>query len=409
MWGGALLSILICIIAPEAGGKAGIGGVIKLTAHSNVVSTLGIAVLDTELSNYKVLMTRNFVDFVLRELSFRHCNRKTQAAVWKNGRLRANCGITDRYVGKVKPLGLGVNTDRHNFPQAEGGTMPTVCEGESGGKVLSDRRTARAHRAEADPGPRSLITGVGRDAIGVSGDTQRFPDRVRLRLSRASEAVRSLAGGNRRVRLTANGAGLCLSGVGLGLDRCKLLASGLGQIGGTPGLRVASFSQCCSGMCLGFTGLSQPIHGGRLAFGCGGLIFGGLPKIVGRSGESAGVSLQSLLGGSSVVGGNRQEVRVRTAALHLVKLEPKNEVAGYGACDQDCGEYANAARPARHHPLVMLVLGWSLLVAAVGAVLLAFKSAEYADDHGWPWWLPGGACLLGVVVLVGQGLRFLGT
>jgi hypothetical protein len=41
----------------------------------------------------------------------------------------------------------------------------------------------------------------------------------------------------------------------------------------------------------------------------------------------------------------------------------------------------------RHHPLIYSVFGFSFLLAALIATILAFKSTEYADDCGL-WWIP---------------------
>jgi hypothetical protein len=73
-------------------------------------------------------------------------------------------------------------------------------------------------------------------------------------------------------------------------------------------------------------------------------------------------------------------------SLHNIKLSPKYN-GGHDADDyESAGKQADMTRPPRHHPLVDLVLG---IAATAAAVLVAFKSAEYADDHGLRfWWLP---------------------
>src|SRR5207244_12988999 len=49
--------------------------------------------------------------------------------------------------------------------------------------------------------------------------------------------------------------------------------------------------------------------------------------------------------------------------------------------NQSGGKITDTARPPRHYPLVDLVLGCFLVCFAFALILMAFKSAEYADDH----------------------------
>jgi hypothetical protein len=64
--------------------------------------------------------------------------------------------------------------------------------------------------------------------------------------------------------------------------------------------------------------------------------------------------------------------------LHDIQLAAKNDGGDDSNHNEGAGESANVTRPARHHHLVMLVLG----IAA--AVFAAFQGADYADDQGWP-------------------------
>jgi hypothetical protein len=72
--------------------------------------------------------------------------------------------------------------------------------------------------------------------------------------------------------------------------------------------------------------------------------------------------------------------------LHNIELMPENHGGHYTDSYESASEQANVARPSRHHSLIYLVLGLSTTATAV---FVAFKSAEYADDHGSRfWWLP---------------------
>jgi hypothetical protein len=72
--------------------------------------------------------------------------------------------------------------------------------------------------------------------------------------------------------------------------------------------------------------------------------------------------------------------------LHYVKL-PTEDNSSYDADNHEsASEQSDMARPARHHSFVYLVLGIAVTAAAV---FVAFKSAEYADDHESRfWWVP---------------------
>jgi hypothetical protein len=54
------------------------------------------------------------------------------------------------------------------------------------------------------------------------------------------------------------------------------------------------------------------------------------------------------------------------------------------------------------------MLGWACLAAAFAGVTIAFKAAEYADDHGsLRGWLGAPSAGAGAVVLVYQGVNLL--
>jgi hypothetical protein len=73
-------------------------------------------------------------------------------------------------------------------------------------------------------------------------------------------------------------------------------------------------------------------------------------------------------------------------SLHYLQLLPKDG-PGYAANqDERQSEQANSSRPSRHNKVGLACF---FFVATAAAVLVAFKSAEYADDRRSPfWWLP---------------------
>jgi hypothetical protein len=82
--------------------------------------------------------------------------------------------------------------------------------------------------------------------------------------------------------------------------------------------------------------------------------------------------------------------------LHNTQLSIENGRADNADYYQSKSEQADTPRPLRHHPFINWVLRCVFLGATAAAVLVAFKSAEYADDHESPlWWIP----LLGFLAL----------
>ncbi len=82
-------------------------------------------------------------------------------------------------------------------------------------------------------------------------------------------------------------------------------------------------------------------------------------------------------------------------AFHSAQLPPKN-AGGYDTdYYQRQGEQANSARPSRHNEVGLASL---FLMAATATVFVAFKSAEYADEHGSLWWWVPFLCFLGSAI-----------
>jgi hypothetical protein len=77
-------------------------------------------------------------------------------------------------------------------------------------------------------------------------------------------------------------------------------------------------------------------------------------------------------------------------ALHNIKLSPEYYSRAYPNKYESESENPDPSRPAGHHPFVdQMLRGVFLSATAAAAVFVAFKSAEYADDHGSRlWWLP---------------------
>ena len=74
---------------------------------------------------------------------------------------------------------------------------------------------------------------------------------------------------------------------------------------------------------------------------------------------------------------------------------------------QSASEEAYSARPTGHLPFIELVVGVSFLFLGFFSGLAAQQGASYADDRGFPWWVP-------FLVFIGlaywfayQGLMFL--
>lgn len=108
------------------------------------------------------------------------------------------------------------------------------------------------------------------------------------------------------------------------------------------------------------------------------------------------------------IGGNPRPL----LGLHLVKLSLHDNLlaveyprAQRGNDSYHNSEEPNSAGPNRHHALISLVVG--LLLAGLAlSIVAAFKVSEYADDHGWPWWIPlfgflGLAALFGLIATHG--------
>ena len=97
------------------------------------------------------------------------------------------------------------------------------------------------------------------------------------------------------------------------------------------------------------------------------------------------------------------------AILHSAPLQENYAHVYPGYYGENNGEYSDPPRPSRHHPLIFLVIGLALLGLGSILMVLAFKSAEKADDYGFTWWW---APLIGftllALLLLGQGIKFLG-
>jgi hypothetical protein len=70
-------------------------------------------------------------------------------------------------------------------------------------------------------------------------------------------------------------------------------------------------------------------------------------------------------------------------ALHCQELPHEN--CGRENTDKNQGERKETyiSSPTSHHSLIGFV---AFAALALASVVAAFKSAEYADDHRWPWW-----------------------
>jgi hypothetical protein len=123
-----------------------------------------------------------------------------------------------------------------------------------------------------------------------------------------------------------------------------------------------------------------------------------------------------LSGFGGLLGGLDQAFSILPGGLHFIKLtshgiplKARDYSAGSGYDRQNNGEYAYVASPSRHRPFIFIVIGLSFLCLGGVAMVLAFKSAEKADDYGFTWWwCPLVLFLLLSLFLMGQGLRFLG-
>ena len=91
---------------------------------------------------------------------------------------------------------------------------------------------------------------------------------------------------------------------------------------------------------------------------------------------------------SGLLGGINEFLGVRAGGLHFAELAVYNQVGNKGSYEQSGGEVANAAAPARHRPLVLLVEGVFLLLLGVVCAIAMQEGASYAEDRGFPWWVP---------------------
>ena len=106
-----------------------------------------------------------------------------------------------------------------------------------------------------------------------------------------------------------------------------------------------------------------------------------------------------------VVSVNGGLVSINPAVMHLVKLPKNYDSADYAGDRQYYSEESDATGPSRHHTLIQIMLGWSLLAATYGAVLLAFKGSEYADDRRPSLWLlPLSCCAAFASLAAYQGI-----
>jgi hypothetical protein len=75
--------------------------------------------------------------------------------------------------------------------------------------------------------------------------------------------------------------------------------------------------------------------------------------------------------------------------LHDVQLLPKYAASDRANYDKGQSEHSHSPRPSSDHSLIEWVLCCVFLGASAMAVFVAFKSAEYSDDHGSRlWWIP---------------------
>jgi len=119
--------------------------------------------------------------------------------------------------------------------------------------------------------------------------------------------------------------------------------------------------------------------------------------------------------GGASTGCHDKVISLRGGDIHLIQLplhDSQLSPEDGGSYDpnqyQIAREEPDTARPLRHHPLIEWVLGGVFFCAAAAAVFVAFKSAEYADDHGSRfWWLPFGGFLAFAFWLADHALSFL--
>ncbi len=95
--------------------------------------------------------------------------------------------------------------------------------------------------------------------------------------------------------------------------------------------------------------------------------------------------------------------------LHGSPLQIGYYSAAAGYTRDDNREDAHLARPSGHNPFVALVIGLLFLGLGGISMILAFKGAEKADDYGFSWWwAPLVFFVLLSLLLMGQGIKFLG-
>jgi hypothetical protein len=114
-----------------------------------------------------------------------------------------------------------------------------------------------------------------------------------------------------------------------------------------------------------------------------------------------------LSGFSGILGGFDKLFGVLPAGLHFLKLAVNDQVPDSRDKDQSRREAANMASPFRHSALVPLVIALGFLFLGFCSALAAQKNASYAEDHGFPWWIPF-FFFIGITYFSAyQGLHFL--
>ncbi len=129
-------------------------------------------------------------------------------------------------------------------------------------------------------------------------------------------------------------------------------------------------------------------------------------------GKSNGIlrSLSGFLGSlNELLGAHICQPHFVELALHGAPLQERY----YGATASYDGDHyredANLARPSGYNPFIPLVIGLLLLGLGGISMVLAFKSAEKADDYGFTWWwCPLVVFAILSLFLLGQGVKFLG-
>ncbi|MFY9641657.1 MAG: hypothetical protein WCD20_13360 [Rhodomicrobium sp.] len=73
---------------------------------------------------------------------------------------------------------------------------------------------------------------------------------------------------------------------------------------------------------------------------------------------------------------------------HFLKLLVYYPVSESGSQHQGPSEPTNDSRPVGHPSLIRLVEGVFLILLALCSAMAIVKASEYADDRGFPWWIP---------------------